>query len=145
MNAVEPWLKFVTDDLRSAEILLREGIYNMVCFHSQQAAEKSLKAFLRHHNKSIPFIHFLEELCDRCSKIAPSFSQLRADCKAFDVFYQPTRYPEAPTGSLPEGMPNKEQAEETLQKAKEAFDFARSRIAAASQPPDASQEPTTAQ
>ena len=116
MSAVEQWLKFVNDDLRSAEILLREGIFNMVCFHSQQAVEKSLKAFLRQHHKSIPFIHILEELCDRCIKIDSSFSQLRADCKALDVFYQPTRYPEAPTGSLPEGMSNKEQAEATLQR-----------------------------
>ncbi len=36
MSAVEQWLKFVNDDLHSAEILLREGIFNMVCFHSQQ-------------------------------------------------------------------------------------------------------------
>ncbi|MCI0552785.1 MAG: HEPN domain-containing protein, partial [Anaerolineae bacterium] len=133
---------FAIDDLRSAEILLREGIYNMVCFHSQQTVEKSLKAFLRQHLDKIPYIHILEELCDRCIKIDPAFSQLRADCKALDVFYQPTRYPEAPTGSLPEGMPNKKQAEETLQKAKGIFDFVQQRILAASQPPDTSQPPT---
>lgn len=140
MNAAEQWLKFATDDIRSAEVLLREGIFNMVCFHSQQVVEKSLKAFLRHHLDKIPFIHILEELCDRCIKIDPTFSQIRADCKALDVFYQPTRYPEAPTGSLPEGMPNKEQAEETLLKAKDIFDFVQQRIAVSLQPPDASQQ-----
>jgi len=134
MSAVEQWLRFATDDIRSAEILLQENIFNMVCFHSQQAVEKSLKAFLRQSLDKIPYIHILEELCDRCIKIDASFSQLRADCKALDVFYQPTRYPEAPTGSLPEGMPNKEQAEETLQKAKNIFDFVRQRIAEASPP-----------
>jgi len=144
MSAAEQWLKFVNDDIRSAEILLREAIFNMVCFHSQQAVEKSLKAFLRHHNENIPFIHILEELCKRCVKIDQAFSQLVDDCMALDIFYQPTRYPEAPTGSLPEGMPNKEQAEETLQKAKNVFEFVHQRIATASQSSDASQQPTTA-
>jgi hypothetical protein len=32
MTAAEQWLKFVIDDLRSAEILLREGIFNKDIF-----------------------------------------------------------------------------------------------------------------
>lgn len=62
MSAAEQWLKFVNDDLRAADVLLREGIFNMVCFHVQQAVEKSLKAFLRHHNQNIPFIRTLQAL-----------------------------------------------------------------------------------
>jgi HEPN domain-containing protein len=142
MTAAEQWLKFATDDIRSAEVLLREEIFNMVCFHSQQIVEKSLKAFLRHHSERIPYIHILEELCERCIEIDPSFTQLQEDCIALDIFYQPTRYPEAPAGSLPEGMPNREQAEETLQKAKNIFEFIRQRLAVASQPPDTSQQQT---
>lgn len=134
MNAAEHWLKFVNDDLRSAEILLREAIFNMVCFHSQQAVEKSLKSFLRHHNQNIPFIHILEELCKRCVKIDPTFSSLLDDCMALDIFYQPTRYPEAPAGSLPEGMPNQEQAEATLQRAKNIFEFVRQKISSTALP-----------
>lgn len=130
MNAAHEWLKFAEDDLRATEILLREGIFNMACFHSQQLAEKSLKAFLRYHGKAIPFIHFLEELCERCSKIDSSFTQLVDACIALDIFYQPTRYPEAPTGSLPEGMPNREQAEEAQQKAIGIFKFIKERVAA---------------
>ncbi len=53
------------------------------------------------------------------------------DCIALDIFYQPTRYPEAPTGSLPEGMPNREQAEDTLRKARSIFDFVQQRLASA--------------
>ncbi|MBT9148020.1 MAG: hypothetical protein DDT32_01789 [Syntrophomonadaceae bacterium] len=40
------WFDFAADDIKSGEILLREGMYNMVCFHAQQAAEKALKGFL---------------------------------------------------------------------------------------------------
>ncbi len=123
MSAAQDWLKFAWDDLRSAEILIEENIFNMVCFHAQQGAEKSLKAFLRQHENKVPFIHILEELCERCTRIDPAFSRFRESCVAMDIFYQPTRYPEAPAGSLPEGLPNREQAESALQDAKEIFKF----------------------
>ncbi|NIR70935.1 HEPN domain-containing protein [candidate division KSB1 bacterium] len=41
MTAAEKWLKFAEDDLRSAEVLLQEDIFNMVCFHCQQAVEST--------------------------------------------------------------------------------------------------------
>lgn len=123
MSATQEWLKFAKDDLRSAEILLTAEIFNMVCFHCQQAVEKSLKAFLRRHEGTIPYIHMLEELCERCAAINPSFFQFADDCRKLDIYYQPTRYPEAPAGALPEGMPNKQQAEEALEKAKNVFEF----------------------
>ncbi|HDM74842.1 MAG TPA: HEPN domain-containing protein [Deltaproteobacteria bacterium] len=44
VNLPELWLKYADDDLRSAEVLLVEGIYNMVCFHAQQAVEKFFKS-----------------------------------------------------------------------------------------------------
>lgn len=140
MSATHEWLKLAEDDLRATEVLLREGIFNMACFHSQQLAEKSLKAFLRHHGKAIPFIHFLEELCERCSKIDSSFTQIVDACIALDIFYQPARYPEAPTGSLPEGMPNRKYAEDAQQKALGIFAFVRQKVAT----PIASQENSTA-
>ncbi|MFH1318346.1 MAG: HEPN domain-containing protein, partial [Candidatus Omnitrophota bacterium] len=40
------WLIFADEDLRVAKIVFKEGIYNQVCFHSQQATEKSLKALI---------------------------------------------------------------------------------------------------
>jgi HEPN domain-containing protein len=128
MTAAERWLKFAKDDLRSAEILLAENIFNMVCFHCQQAAEKSLKAFLRHRSKKVPYIHILEELCERCIEIDFSFSDLIDDCVALDIYYQPTRYPEAATGSLPEGMPNRQQAEEALKKATNIFNVVKQKL-----------------
>lgn len=132
MTAAEKWLKFAEDDLLSAEVLLREGIFNMACFHCQQAVEKSLKAFLRRHTSKIPYIHILEELCERCVKIDPGFSNFMDDCIALDIFYQPTRYPEAPAGSLSEGLPDQSQAEEALQKAKTVFEFVQKQLGLAS-------------
>ena len=56
------WLKFASDDLRSAEILLQANIFNMVCFHSQQCVEKALKAALTALRQSIPRTHNLIRL-----------------------------------------------------------------------------------
>jgi len=40
------WLTFAQEDLKVAELVLEESIYNQVCFHSQQAGEKALKALI---------------------------------------------------------------------------------------------------
>lgn len=108
MSAAHEWLKYARDDITTAKVILPEGLFNVVCFHSQQAVEKSLKAFLREFQGKVPYIHILEELCSQCEEIDPSFAQFRDDCKFLDVFYQPTRYPEAPVGGLPKGMPTVE-------------------------------------
>ena len=63
----ELWLKYASDDLKSAEVLLNAEIHNMVCFHSQQAVEKLFKAFIAAHDREIPRIHnliCLHKICE---------------------------------------------------------------------------------
>lgn len=44
---VSEWLQRAEDDLKTIEVLLREGVaLRMVCFHAQQAAEKCMKGYL---------------------------------------------------------------------------------------------------
>ncbi|MFO7541160.1 MAG: HEPN domain-containing protein [Chloroflexota bacterium] len=43
------WLRFASEDLQIAEFALEEQIYNQVCFHSQQCAEKSNCIFRTGH------------------------------------------------------------------------------------------------
>lgn len=50
----ELWLKYAFDDLKSAQVLLKEKIFNMVCFHSQQVAEKLFKSLIASYNQEIP-------------------------------------------------------------------------------------------
>jgi HEPN domain-containing protein len=73
----EIWLKYVSDDLQSAEVLLKEGIYNMVCFHSQQAIEKLFKSFIATYYQEIPRIHNLIRLHQVCEDLHGS--QLNLD------------------------------------------------------------------
>jgi len=63
------WLVKAAQDLRRVEILLAadppdpEG----ALFHSQQAAEKALKAFLTFHDVPFRRVHELDELGEQCA------------------------------------------------------------------------------
>ena len=61
-EARERWLAFAHEDLRVAEIALPEGLFNQVCFHSQQCVEKALKALLAQSAVSLPRTHAISEL-----------------------------------------------------------------------------------
>ena len=40
--------------------------------------------------------------------------RLKEDCLYLDQFYVPTRYPDAPLGSLPEGEPGREDVKKAM-------------------------------
>ncbi len=58
----ERWLQFAAEDLKMAELAIRESIYNQVCFHSQQSAEKAVKALLLFQGQVVPRTHLLGDL-----------------------------------------------------------------------------------
>jgi HEPN domain-containing protein len=77
-ETVECWLTFAREDLRTAEILLENRIYNQSCFHTQQCIEKALKALLIHHRGHMPpKTHVISDLLG----LLPSewFTDLEAD------------------------------------------------------------------
>jgi HEPN domain-containing protein len=67
--------------------------YDAVCFHSQQCAEKYLKAFLQ--EKDIPFrkTHDLAELLNSTLTIEPAWESLRPDLHSLSSFAVEYRYP----------------------------------------------------
>ena len=57
------WLEAAQEDIDVAQLLVRDGVaYRSICYHSQQAAEKALKAGLVIDGKSPPRTHNLETL-----------------------------------------------------------------------------------
>ncbi len=64
------WLGKALGDLRAAEQTLKlrdkECPFDAVCFHAQQCAEKSLKAFLTFHSIPFPKTHDLGRLLHLC-------------------------------------------------------------------------------
>ena len=122
------FLFFAEEDMKSAKVLFKEEIYNQVCFHCQQVSEKSLKAYIKFKRKIVPKVHNLLELLNICIQCNKSFNTFLEECKFLDKFYIPTRYPEAIVGSLPEGLPTKEDAEKAIKYAEEIFSFVKNKL-----------------
>ncbi len=125
------WLRFAAEDLAVARLAAGEEIWNQVCFHAQQAAEKALKGFLEATGERVPKLHALAELVTLCGRQDDRFEALRDICVLLDRFYIPTRYPAALVGSLPEGLPSHADAEEALRSATEIQHFVKTRLSAA--------------
>lgn len=117
MSYAKNWLGFASQDLQVAELVMQEGLFNQVCFHSQQCAEKSLKAWLAKQGKNIPRIHQMADLLTLIPEsVTGNFGERLL---LLDRFYIPTRYPDALPGSLEDGLPSKNDAEEALGIARE--------------------------
>ena len=74
---VREWLTLADDDLRIAELAMKdiEPVCWAATFHSQQAAEKTLKAFLAYHEFHVEKTHDIEFLLGLCRRILPEMEQ----------------------------------------------------------------------
>jgi HEPN domain-containing protein len=119
-ESAEHWLSFAHQDLRMAELALGEGIYNQVCFHSQQCVEKAIKGWLEQRGQAPPRTHRMADLLALLP--AGLLSELSDPLGLLDRFYIPTRYPDALPGTLPEGLPGERDAREALDMARQALE-----------------------
>jgi len=108
------WLKAANDDL----ILLKDisnnkHITNLIAFHSQQAVEKTLKAYIEFQDKKVPRIHKIQSLVDMVDIDLEVYDEL---IQLLDQLYIDSRYP-GDMGLLPYGKP-------TLEDANVFYDFA---------------------
>ena len=116
----ERWLVFAGQDLRMAELATTEELYNQVCFHCQQCAEKAIKGLLAHQGRTPPRTHLLGDLL---TLLDPNPFTTSLDTQLLDRFYIPTRYPDALPGDLPEGLPNRDDATEALAVARQTLEI----------------------
>jgi HEPN domain-containing protein len=87
------WLQVAKADLAMAIAPLPPGgMYEQLCFHAQQAAEKSLKGVLLNLGIVFPFTHNLQALIDLCPAdiSMPAGIEEIVDLNAYAVL---TRYP----------------------------------------------------
>lgn len=125
---IKRWLDFAAEDLKAAEISLAENLPNIVCFHSQQAVEKSLKALYLSCFATTPKTHDLEVIFTKLREKVAGLSGFEEKIRYLNKFYVPTRYPDALPGSLPEGLPDVKDAQEALSLAKEILEFVEEKI-----------------
>jgi HEPN domain-containing protein len=89
------WLSHAKSDLALARLgaTAKDVLPELVCFHAQQAVEKSLKAVLLHHNIRFPLVHDLEtlvEIAQHKGLTLPAWADKVADLTPYAV---ETRYP----------------------------------------------------
>jgi len=113
-KVVLEWLRKADVDMGLAEHLVAEGpvFPDAIAFHSQQAAEKYLKAFLAWHQVAFPKTHDLEELLDIVEPIDGGLSASLRDIIVLTPYGVELRYP----GERPDA---------TSDEAREAVELAR--------------------
>jgi HEPN domain-containing protein len=93
--AVRGWLSKAANDLRGARIDLaaEPPLIEDALFHCQQAAEKSLKAFLTGHDTLFKKTHDLDELGRACVALDAGLSESLLSVSTLTVFAWEFRYP----------------------------------------------------
>ena len=95
MEEVRLWLLKASRDLMAAEadINYSPPLVEDALFHCQQAAEKSMKAFLTAHDSVFRRTHDLDELAIACESIDHSLVEVLGPARDLTVFAWEFRYP----------------------------------------------------
>lgn len=116
------WLAFAEDDLRVARLAMKEGVFAQVCFHAQQCTEKCLKALLTREGQLVPRTHKIGDLWRELPQAARDLlAPLEGEILELDGYYAVTRYPDAVSGTRPEGLPRHSHAEAALRVAEQCW------------------------
>lgn len=108
------WLRKAGDDVKAAEALLKQEnpLLFPSCFHSQQAAEKYLKALLTLKQVEFPKTHSIRELLDLVKKFDEPLAERLEPAVYLTPYGVEARYP----GDSPE--PRIDEAGEALASAR---------------------------
>ncbi len=117
-DEVNRWLAIASRDLRAALLLSVEEPSASV-FHSQQAAEKTAKAFLTFYNVVFRKTHDLTELGEQCAALAPSLTPLLTEAASLTDYAVIFRYLDAP------GDPDAVEAQAALRTAQRLYEEVR--------------------
>jgi len=100
MSAAEPewrqWLAKADNDLLNIQnnLASRDIPWDTMCFHAQQAAERTLKALIVHDGGTPNRTHDLVALLAACSASHPELRQLENDCRTLSLLATRVRYPD---------------------------------------------------
>lgn len=90
------WIRIAEMDLSSSHYLFdnhQPKPLEIVCFHTQQSAEKMLKGFLVMHGAEIPKIHDLNVLWNMCLEIDEAFDEIYKPITSLNRYSVIPRYP----------------------------------------------------
>jgi HEPN domain-containing protein len=96
-RTVKTWFRKSAQDLKTAKLLLAqdsEDYWGPLVFHSQQAAEKSIKGYLTFHKIRFAKIHDMEILVNLVAKADEKLSEELHPAKILTKYAVAYRYPE---------------------------------------------------
>lgn len=116
------WMKKAEHDLKSAKIILasNEELYDSVCFHSQQLAEKALKALFTARSIEFPKTHNLLLLSNLL--LDADIMKYNEELERLTKYAIESRYP----GDYVE--PGREEAQKALAIATEIYTFVKQKL-----------------
>ena len=129
---VRDWLTRASHDLRSSRALaaLDDPLLDTAIYHSQQAAEKAIKAWLQYNDDPFPKTHDIEDLVDLASGVNPDFSKFRKAAAVLTPYVSAFRYP----GGFEEPMPTRDEFDEARQYAQDNYEFVLGQLPADARP-----------
>jgi len=96
LDLAKEWLRYAKSDLNTAKHMfkdVRPKETEISCYHTQQCAEKSLKAYLIAMEADLPYIHDLVELIKICIDHDTNFSAIQSYCVSLNPYGVQVRYP----------------------------------------------------
>lgn len=129
---VREWLMRADHDLRSARALaaLADPLLDTAIYHCQQAAEKSVKAWLQGQDAPFPKTHDVADLVKRASELDAGFAQLENAAEVLTPYASAFRYPAGTSDPLP----TREEFDEALAYAQTICDFVLNRLPKSARP-----------
>ena len=127
MKRTEDWLNQAKADLSTAKNSLKYEDYAWPCFLAQQVGEKSFKALGEEFNLRL-WGHDLVDLIKELRTAITIPISIENDCRALNLYYISTRYPDAFTSGYPAEKFSETQAKEAIKMANEVLKFAKDKI-----------------
>ena len=95
------WLRQAEYDLKAAEWNQQGGFHAPACFWAQQAAAKSLRAFLFMNREQTYETRSVVDLLDRAITYEEGFRDFVGTSTSLDLYYKTSRFPDAIPGGIP--------------------------------------------
>ena len=122
------WLRQAEIDLDAAEHARSGGFHAVACFLAQQAAEKSLTAYLIARGAERVWGHALADLCEDAMALDPSFDVIKSVALLLDKHFLGARYPSALPGGVPHDAYDDIDTQRALEIARDVREFVLRRL-----------------
>ena len=108
-NETKAWLDYADENMKSAEVLLQNGLFNACLQNIQQAAEKHLKSLLIEKGTGLIKSHSIRQLIHALAEHQITITMSEDEIDLLDSIYLPSKYPLMSV--LPRFMPDKKLCE----------------------------------